>query len=595
MDIQARISALRKLMKYHRFDAYIIPSTDPHQSEYIAEHWQSRVWFSGFTGSAGTLVITHDHAGLWTDSRYFIQAEQQLLNSPITLHKQGVPHAPEHIAWLGSHLPDGSTIACDGMLFSAYQISVLNRRLEPFGISIDTEYDLVSPVWEERPKLPDAPIFEHAVEFTGKSRREKMDLGLKQLEHKYFDFYFLSTLDDIAWLLNIRGKDVDFNPVAICYLILGKTVSYLFIDPAKVSDALKQSLNADGIIIKPYAKIIDFLPELASSNKIVVDNRSTSISLYEKIPGRNLILGQNVVQHLKAIKNPTEVSHIRKAMIKDGVALTKLYYWLEQELQQNPVTEYELAQKLAYFRSTQEGYHGESFAAIVGYNGNGAIVHYRPMSDTSASIIKEGILLLDSGGQYVDGTTDITRTIALGTPTKEQKREYTLVLKGHIALATIQFPEGTKGMQLDTLARMHLWKQGLNYGHGTGHGVGYFLNVHEPPQGFATNPATSRGTTSFKEGMFTSNEPGFYKEGAYGIRIENLMLCIAGAETDFGRFLKFESLTLFPIATDLIEMDLLNQEEKDWLNSYHEKVLEQLAPQLEGAELAWLKERCKAI
>ena len=407
--------------------------------------------------------------------------------------------------------------------------------------------------------------------------------------------YLVSTLDDISWVLNIRGRDVDFNPVAICNLLIESDKAHLFINPEKVPEIIKSSLTSDGIQIHPYPATEFHLEALPEGSKVLVDNTSINIRLYNSIPADQLVKGKNVIRPLKAIKNETEVKHIKNAMIKDGRALTKLYMWLEKTLATRTVPEVEVAEKLAGFRAEESDYFGESFAAIVGYKGNGAIVHYRANPATCADIKAEGILLLDSGGQYLDGTTDITRTIALSEPTTEQKRHYTLVLKGHIALATIRFPNTTMGAQLDALARMYLWRDALNYGHGTGHGVGFFLNVHEPPQGFAASAVTSRGSTTFQPGMFTSNEPGFYKSGAYGIRIENLVLCVEDEENEFGNFLKFETLTLFPIDTSLIDLDLLDSAERKWINQYHEMVRETLSPVLDEEGKAWMKEKCAII
>jgi Xaa-Pro aminopeptidase len=595
MRINNRIAALRTAMQSHQIDAYIIPSTDPHQSEYVASLWKSREWISGFTGSAGVVIITADHAGLWTDSRYFIQAESELANSEVVLHKQGVPHAPEHLDWLTNHLKPNSTVGVDGMLFSIGQIRHINSKLYPHQIELNTSIDLIGEIWSDRPTIPQETIFEHEFRYAGKSREEKMNMVRKQMKDYGAKHYLVSTLDDIAWLLNIRGSDVDYNPVAIAYFVLGEQASFLFIDDAKVPESVRENLEADNILLKPYADIANFLQNIPASDKILVDTQSISISLFKSIADEAVIKTKNLVRPLKAIKNQVEVEHIKAAMIKDGVALTRLYRWLDAELEHRTVPEAEVATQLSTFRKAQGDYYGESFSAIVGYKGNGAIVHYRPQADSCAKIEKEGMLLLDSGGQYHDGTTDITRTICLGGATAEQKRNYTLVLKGHIALAVAHFPKGTKGMQLDTLARMYLWNDGLNYGHGTGHGVGFFLNVHEPPQGFATNPSTSRGTTSFEVGMFTSNEPGFYKDGEYGIRIENLVLCVEDEKTPYGDFLKFDTLTLFPIATDLIDLSLMTEGEKQWLNNYHEEVYQKLAPQLTAEEQHWLKEKCEAI
>ncbi len=594
MTVNERIAALRQAMRKYGIDAFLVPSSDPHQSEYVADHWKSREWLSGFTGSAGTLIVTTDHAGLWTDSRYFLQAEQQLADSEVELHKQQTPHAPEHVQWLADQLDAGSSVGCDGFLFSVRQIRHMEKHLRPHGIDLHYDLELIGDIWEERPPLPDDEIFEFDIRYAGKSRKEKLERIRERVHAREADQYLVTTLDDIAWTLNLRGHDVEYNPVFISYLMLRDSDALLFLDPDKVPDELAVLLAEDGVELRPYASILPYLESLEEDVDVLIDPASTNIRLFDAIPEEQRMEGENIPRKLKAIKNETEIDHIRRVMVKDGVALLKLYRWLEAILQSRSVTEFEVARQLDHFRRAQGNYHGESFSAIVGYKANGAIVHYRPDPETSASLQRDGLLLLDSGGQYEEGTTDITRTTALGESTEEQRRDYTLVLKGHIALATIQFPEGSSGAQLDPLARMYLWREGLNYGHGTGHGVGFFLNVHEPPQGFA-GMAGGRGSTPLQPGMLTSNEPGFYKDGEYGIRIENLVLCVKGPETDYGKFLKFETLTLFPIDLDLIETELLTKAEKQWLNSYHERVFEALSPYLNPEELGWLEQKCQPV
>lgn len=595
MTINERIEALRAQMRRHGVDAYLVPSSDPHQSEYVADHWKVREWLSGFTGSAGTLIVTEDHAGLWTDSRYFLQAEKELAASEVELHKQQVAHAPEHLSWLANALPAGSTVGCNGFLFSVGQIARIGRTLEQNDIDLLYDLNLIADIWEDRPPLPKDQVFRHEEKYAGKSRREKLREIREQMRAQKARQYLITTLDDIAWTLNLRGHDVEYNPVFISYLVVGEDASLLFIDEEKIPDNLQAQLQADGVALRNYFAIMDYLEALPEGVSVLVDPQTVNRRLFDVIPEEQRIQGDNIPRRLKAIKNKTEVEHLRRVMVKDGVALVKLYRWLETALPSRKVTEFEVARQLNHFRSAQGDYHGESFGAIVGYNANGAVVHYRPMPETSAALQPKGILLLDSGGQYVDGTTDITRTTALGEPTEEQRRDYTLVLKGHIALATIRFPVGTTGGQLDVLARMHLWRHGLNYGHGTGHGVGFFLNVHEPPQGFAASNVTTRGTTAIEPGMLTSNEPGFYKNGSYGIRIENLVLCVDGEETDYGHFLKFETLTLFPIDLTLLEESMLTKEERDWLNQYHQEVFEKLSPHLNPEEVDWLERKCVPV
>ncbi len=589
------LAQLRQKMTENGIDAYIIPSSDPHQSEYVADHWKTRAWISGFTGSAGVAVITKDHAGLWTDSRYFLQAEEQLADSEFELHKQQIPHAPEHIQWIRDRLPAGSKVAFDGMLFSVSQVRNLAKSFYDKQLDIDYNKDFIGDIWADRKPLPTNQLFEHDITFAGISRKDKLEAIKNKMGERNADLHLVTTLDNIAWTLNLRSNDVDCNPVSIAYLIIGQRNSYLFIDQEKVNDELKEKLGVDKVLLKPYDEIADFLSAIPEGQKILMDPSSTNIKLFNLVNEVQLVKGDTISAAMKAVKNKTEIKHIRKVMVKDGVALLKLYRWLEHKIQNRPVSEYEVAQKLIEFRKAGEHYHGESFDAIVGFNGNGAIVHYKPEKETSSKIRPHGILLLDSGGQYSDGTTDITRTTALGVEvTEEQKRNFTLVLKGHIALATFKFPKGTRGIQMDTLARQFLWKHGLNYGHGTGHGVGFFLNVHEPPQGFATS-VSQRGTTVFEAGMFTSNEPGFYKNGEYGIRIENLMLTVEDEKTEYGEFLKFETITLFPIDLKLIDASMLNEEEKLWLNDYHKEVYAKMAPHLDLEEDNWLKEKCRTL
>ena len=578
--IKKRIAALRKAMVNAGLDAYLIPSSDPHQSEYVADHWNSRTWISGFTGSAGIVVVTAKDAYLWTDSRYFLQADTQLKGSGIELQKQRVPHAPEHLDWLRQQLPSDAVIGIDGKNFSIGQVQALQKNVGEKGITINTAQDLLAEIWKDRPDLPNTSIFEHEEKFAGVDRKDKIRAIQAKMATYGATYHLMTTLDDIAWTFNIRGKDVDFNPVAIANAIVGKEVSYLFIDPQKVPDTLRKSFDKLAIVIKPYDALDQFLKDLPKG-KILID------------PER-ILYAPTIAIHLKAIKNEVEIAHMKAVMVRDGIALTQFYRWLEKELENRSVTECEVAEQIAYFRKAQGAYHGESFSAIVGYKENGAIVHYRPMPETCAAIEKSGVLLIDSGGQYEDGTTDITRTISLGHATKEQKKCYTLVLKGHIAIATLVFPRGTKGLQMDAFARQALWRNHLDYGHGTGHGVGFFLNVHEPPQGFTTT-ASRGGLTPIEEGMITSNEPGFYKTGAFGIRTENLMLTANDETNEYGDFLRFETITLFPIDKKLIDLKLLTDLEIDWINQYHQEVEDRLLPHLSKEEQKWLAEKCREI
>ncbi|MEZ4984660.1 MAG: aminopeptidase P family protein [Saprospiraceae bacterium] len=594
--IPERIQALRALMNERQIDAYLIPSGDPHQSEYVAPHWETRAWMSGFTGSAGTLIITHDHAGLWTDSRYFVQAEQQLAGSDVVLHKQQIPHAPEHIDWLATHLPAGSKLGLDGMVVSLATVRALERQLTPKGIHLVTSYDLPGQLWATRPPIPASEVYDFPVSYAGEGREQRLDRLRQWLSQQGGDALLLVALDDIAWTLNIRAADVDYNPVCLSYLLVEKNDAQWFAGRRRVPEALQSQLSEAGVAVKEYEEAADALAHFASSSVIVVDPATISHRFYELLAGKNIQEAGSPVVSMKAIKNEVEINNWQQCMRRDGVALLRLFRWLETTLRQREVPEVEVGEQLARFRSQQALYIGESFPAIVGYQANGAIVHYRAEEGSCAMLQPEGILLLDSGGQYWDGTTDITRTVALGRTTEAQRQHFTLVLKGMIALSMAKFPEGTSGAQLDTLARQFLWQENLNYGHGTGHGVGYFLNVHEGPQGFATSAVTSRGRTAFRAGMVTSNEPGFYREGHYGIRTENLMLCVADGTSLYGNFFRFETLTLFPIDKRLVAIEMLTRQERDWLDRYHQQVQEALMPLLnDEEERAWLAAQCAPL
>ena len=573
-------------------DAYIIPNSDPHQSEYPATHWKSLNWISGFTGSAGTVLVANDHAGLWTDSRYFIQGEQELSTSSFELHKMTKQHHPGYIDWCLNNLPKGAKVVIDGPMASLTQRDKYAKALAKKDLTLLTTTDFIDEVWADRPTIPTEMVFEHDITFSGESRKDKIDRVKAEMAELGADTHLITTLDDIAWLMNLRGRDVECNPVFVSYCLIGPQSTLLFIDTNKVSPELTQKLATDKIELRPYSEITSHLTQLKTDKGLLIHKATLNVQLYDAInPGIKVIDDKLISRHLKAIKNTTEIDHIRAVHIKDGLALTEAFYWLEQTLKDRTVTEYEFADKLTECRGRRPDYFGNSFSAIVGYKGNGAIVHYRPDEKTSATIENNGILLVDSGGQYTDGTTDITRTITLSPPPEHQKRAYTRVLQGHIGLAMAIFPEGTVGGQLDTYARQHLWSDGMNYGHGTGHGVGFFLNVHEPPQGIAPGIA-GRAASKMKAGMFTSNEPGHYVTDDYGIRIENLVLAIPAKQEGF---LQFETITYFPIDTQLIEFGLLTKKEVAWLNDYHQMVKDKLCPHLDGELKAWMEEKCKEV
>jgi Xaa-Pro aminopeptidase len=585
--INNRIAALRAHIAQEQIQAFIIPSTDPHLSEYVAPHWQSREWISGFTGSAGTVVVTAKDAGLWTDSRYFLQAARQLEGTCITLYKEMLPETPNIPEFLSAHLQEGDCVGIDGKMFSAEEVEHLQKELKKSGIRIKSIADPMQLLWTDRPAMPLAPAFVYDTKYAGMSFTEKR----QAMEAAGADSLLLSALDEIAWLLNIRGNDVHCNPVVVSYLLIEKDKVNYFVQPQKVTPELAEYFSANGISVHPYEEIGDYLNSF-NAHSILMNPAKTNYAIYSAIrPGCLIINGASPVALLKAIRNKQEIAGIHAAMQRDGVALVKFLKWLDEAVPAGKETEISVDKKLHTFRAAQPLYMGESFDTIAGYKEHGAIVHYEATPETDVTLKPEGFLLLDSGAQYLDGTTDITRTIALGPLTEEEKTDYTLILKGHIALAMAVFPEGTRGAQLDVLARMPIWKERMNYLHGTGHGVGHFLNVHEGPQSIRMN----ENPVALQPGMVTSNEPGVYKAGSHGIRTENLVLTVPAGEGMFGKYLKFETLTLCPICRKGIIKELLTAEEIGWLNDYHRTVYEKLSPDLNNDEREWLKEACKAV
>lgn len=589
--INDRIAALRAHIAQEQIQAFIIPSTDPHLSEYVAPHWQSREWISGFTGSAGTVVVTAKDAGLWTDSRYFLQAARQLEGTCITLYKEMLPETPNIPEFLSAHLQEGDCVGIDGKMFSAEEVEHLQKELKKSGIRIKSIVDPMQLLWTDRPAMPLAPAFVYDTKYAGMSFTEKLPAVRQAMEAAGADSLLLSALDEIAWLLNIRGNDVHCNPVVVSYLLIEKDKVNYFVQPQKVTPELAEYFSANGISVHPYEEIGDYLNSF-NAHSILMNPAKTNYAIYSAIrPGCLIINGASPVALLKAIRNKQEIAGIHAAMQRDGVALVKFLKWLDEAVPAGKETEISVDKKLHTFRAAQPLYMGESFDTIAGYKEHGAIVHYEATPETDVTLKPEGFLLLDSGAQYLDGTTDITRTIALGPLTEEEKTDYTLILKGHIALAMAVFPEGTRGAQLDVLARMPIWKERMNYLHGTGHGVGHFLNVHEGPQSIRMN----ENPVALQPGTVTSNEPGVYKAGSHGIRTENLVLTVPAGEGMFGKYLKFETLTLCPICRKGIIKELLTAEEIGWLNDYHRTVYEKLSPDLNNDEREWLKEACKAV
>lgn len=589
-SISERIHALRMWFKPN-IQAFIIPSTDPHLSEYVAPHWKSREWISGFTGSAGTVVITEKKAGLWTDSRYFLQAAEQLQGSGIDLYKEMLPETPSITKFLSDELQPGKSVGIDGKMFSVEQVESMQAELSAKNIQIVFCPDPMDELWENRPPMPESPAFVYDIKYAGKSCSEKIAAIRTELKKKSAESVMLSALDEIAWTLNLRGNDVHCNPVVVSYLLITEKKAVLFIAPEKVTEEVRNYLEERQIEIQNYSDTEIYLSDLNSSS-ILMNPAKTNYSVFSSVnPQCRIIRGEAPVALLKAIRNEQEIKGIHAAMQRDGVALVKFLRWLESAVPSGTETELSIDRKLHAFRATQDLYAGESFDTIAGYKEHGAIVHYSATEESNATLHPKGFLLLDSGAQYLDGTTDITRTIALGELTTEEKTDYTLVLKGHIALAMAVFPSGTRGAQLDVLARMPLWSHKMNFLHGTGHGVGHFLSVHEGPQSIRMN----ENPIVLQPGMVTSNEPGVYKGGSHGIRTENLTLVCSAGEGLFGEYLKFETITLCPICKKGIIKELLTADEVDWLNNYHQQVYEKLSPKLNEEEKAWLKEATAAI
>ena len=598
-----KLAALRALMRAENVDAYVVMSADPHMSEYLPAYWQVRLWLTGFTGSVGTLVITQDFAGLWVDGRYWVQAEKELAGTGFVLQKLTQDEHSSHVAWLAKNLPQNAVVGVDGRALSMAQYQSLSQVLARKNVRIDTGQDLISPIWQNRPDLPMEPVHSMANGLNSLSRAEKIHAIREQLQERGLNHHFVSSVDDIAWILNCRGSDVECNPVFLAHLYIGLEHCVLFVQAAKIDADLQQALAVDGITLQDYADSGAYLSQLNSGN-ILMDAAKVSVAHLLALPTESnqgsvpvqVTQDINPSSLLKACKSDSEIAHVKNAMCKDGVALAHFFAWLEQALEDNiAITELTIAEKLLEYRSQQAGFIGESFATIAGFNENGALPHYHATEQGFSKIEGNGLLLIDSGGQYEDGTTDITRMVAIGELTAAQKRDCTLVLKAHIALAQAVFPEGIAAPLLDALARQALWQQQLDYRHGTGHGVGFALNVHEGPQ-ILSYYAPCSAYNKMRAGMITSNEPGLYHEGHYGIRIENLVVNRLLPQTGaYGDFLAFENLTLCPIAIQCLDLEMLTINEKDWLNAYHEQVRGALVGDLSGAALDWLLRQTQAV
>lgn len=584
------LEALRDLMRSKHIDAVIIPGTDPHQSEYPSEHWKFRDYVSGFTGSNGTAVVTLDDAGLWTDSRYFLQAAEQLEGSGFTLRKENIPGEPTVLEWLGEVLDEDAVVGVDGRLFSLIEANRIEMFCAQNGFMFAPDFRAAEAIWTDRPARPMNPAFVHDEALAGEDVDSKISRVVDALDAADADGLLITALDEIAWLLNLRGSDVDYTPVVIAFAYVSEDERVLFIDSEKVTSEVKDHLKKYGVKIKDYDDIEKFLGKISSTTTVMVDPNRVSDALGQAMICNKTYMASPVIA-LKGVKNECQIAGFRQAMLYDGAAMVRMMMWLEQNVA-NGITEMDVDRRLQQERAAYASNRGDSFHMIAGYKDHGAIVHYEATDESAYTLAPEGLLLIDTGGQYLEGTTDITRTISLGNPTAAEKHDYTLILKGHLALARAVFPKGTMGVQLDVLARGPLWNEGMTYLHGTGHGVGHFLGCHEGPQSIRmeANP------TPLELGMVTSNEPGIYKTGEYGIRTENLLLCVpACSNEEWGEFYKFESLTLFPYDTTLMDMDMLSREEVKQINDYHAMVCERLRPLLSADEAQWLEQKCKSI
>ena len=588
------LTRLREVMKQHGIDAVVITGTDPHQSELPPHHWRGREWLTGFesgNGTNGTAVVLMDEAYCWTDSRYFIQAEEQLKDTGFKMMKEDGPEAVDLIGWLAGHLKEGQTVGIDGMTFSVSLAQRLQQELSDNGIGLNDGFPQFDYIYPDRPQRPKNELFIHDEGIVGETVDSKIRRVLAEVKAELANAVLLSALDDIAWATNLRtAGDINFSPIFVGFLYLDESRRILFVDAEKVNADVKAHLDKYGIEVKGYEDVLSFVAALPKETRLLLDPEKTARGIYDKV-GCTPVFGGSRVAKLKSIKNPTMLKNLATAMEKDGVALTRFFMMVEKEYPSGKLTEVELGKRLRALRLADPACVDESFSAILGWNGHGAIVHYAATEETDVAIEGDGLLLVDSGGQYTYGTTDITRTVALGTPAEEQKHDFTLVLKGHIALGTAVFPEGTTGHQLDAFARQFLWNEGKAYYHGTGHGVGFFINCHEGPQNIRLNI----NPTPLQPGMITSNEPGLYLEGRYGIRLENLIVTVPAMETEFGRFYKFDTMTLFPFDTALMQTEIMTDAEIEWVNAYHAEVRRRLTPLLSAEEAAWIEKKTAPI
>ena len=593
MEIKERITCLQKLMKENDIQAYIIPTDNFHSSEYVGDYFKCREYMSGFTGSAGTLVVLEERAYLWTDGRYFLQADKQLEKTGIVLMKSGQPDVPIIEEFLKRELKEGDTIGFDGRTISKNFADKLLEEIKGKNIKFKGNIDLVNIIWRNRPKISKEPVWQLDIKYAGIPRKEKMKKVREKMEEAGADVFIDAALDEIAWLLNLRGNDIAYTPVFLSYMIIREGMAILCIHREVVSEKIKNELKEDGIEIAEYEEIYKLADEISDKEKVLYDSSSINYNLYNSINKNATIINrESPIALIKAMKNPVEVENTKRAHIKDGVAMCKFIYWLKKNVPLGNVSEISAAEKLVEFRAQMDGFLEQSFAPIFGYREHGAIIHYSATEETDVVMEDKGMCLIDTGAHYYDGTTDITRTVVLGELTKEEKEAFTIVLKGNLNLANTTFGYGTTGANIDCIARRPLWERGMDFNHGTGHGVGYILGVHEGPQNISKN---SKSKTKLEEGMIVSDEPGFYKEGKFGIRHENLLLCKRGIKNEYGQFMEFDTLTMVPFDIEGIDISLMTEEEIDYLNNYHKKVYENISPYLNKEEKKWLKNSTKML
>lgn len=595
--IQERIARLRALMNEKGVDAYLVPTDDYHCSEYVGDFFKCRKYITGFTGSAGTAVILAEEAGLWTDGRYFIQAAQQLQGSGVDLYKMGEPGVPTINEFLADRLKEGQTLAYDGRVMAAVKADEIKKIMSDKKVQVSAEEDLVGQIWDNRPSISCEPVFELEEKWSGRSRKEKLKEIRNAMEKKKADYFLLSSLEDIAWLLNIRGNDIHCCPVVLAYVIMTQERVQLFANENAFQEKIKANLMADGVDILPYDSVYEKASALEAGKTVLVDKDHLNDRLFSAIPETVTVLDeQNLTLLPKSIKNSVEIQNERVAHIKDGVAVVKFIYWMKKHVGKMRITEMSAAEQLLAFRKEQKGFLEDSFDPIISYGPHAAIIHYSATPETDVELEAHGMVLCDTGGHYMEGSTDITRTVVLGELTEEEKRYFTIVLRGNLNLGAVKFRYGCTGVNLDILAKGPLWEIGEDYNHGTGHGVGYCLSVHEGPNSIRWKPLPGHGgNTVLEEGMITSNEPGYYKEGKFGIRHENLMVCLKEEQTEYGQYMSFETLTLVPFDLEAIVPELLNSREKRILNEYHARIYEIISPYLEEEEKTWLAEATKAI